>query len=158
MCLSQRPPCALVSCLHRSFFFFGAASAPRSLTELKRNLLAAPFDRAFDALREGRGGSLPPSAIPWRKNEVVYIVPQVRGRARSLLLLLLLLLLLRPPLSIVVPFGDDRRFFPCGGDGGGCGADGNGVETEALSFILLSTVEGREGSRAPRSLDQLSRR
>eukprot|EP00903_Cladosiphon_okamuranus_P010671 g10088.t1 len=48
----------------------------KSLTELKRNLMAAPFDRAFDALREGRGGSVPPSAIPWRKNEVVYIVPQ----------------------------------------------------------------------------------
>eukprot|EP00752_Nemacystus_decipiens_P002779 g2596.t1 len=48
----------------------------KSLTELKRNLTAAPFDRAFDALREGRGGSVPPSAIPWRKNEVVYIVPQ----------------------------------------------------------------------------------
>ncbi|CAM9983853.1 unnamed protein product, partial [Hapterophycus canaliculatus] len=47
-----------------------------SLTELKRNLIAAPFDRAFDALREGRGGSIPPSAIPWRKSEVVYIVPQ----------------------------------------------------------------------------------
>ncbi|CAN0100923.1 unnamed protein product [Pylaiella littoralis] len=48
----------------------------KSLTEMKRNLIAAPFDRAFDALREGRGGSVPPSAIPWRKNEVVYIVPQ----------------------------------------------------------------------------------
>jgi len=47
------------------------------LTELKRNLMAAPFDRAFDALREGRGATLPPAAIPWRKNEVVYIVPQV---------------------------------------------------------------------------------
>ncbi|CAM9155071.1 unnamed protein product [Ectocarpus sp. 6 AP-2014] len=48
----------------------------KSLTELKRNLMAAPFDRAFDALREGRGGSVPPAAIPWRKNEVVYVVPQ----------------------------------------------------------------------------------
>lgn len=48
-----------------------------SLTELKRNLMAAPFDRAFDALREGRGGSVPPAAIPWRKNEFVYLVPQV---------------------------------------------------------------------------------
>lgn len=47
------------------------------MTELKRNLMAAPFDRAFDALREGRGATLPPAAIPWRKNEVVYIVPQV---------------------------------------------------------------------------------
>ncbi|CAM9677470.1 unnamed protein product [Ascophyllum nodosum] len=48
----------------------------KSLTELKRNLMAAPFDRAFDALRGGRGASIPPAAIPWRKNEVVYIVPQ----------------------------------------------------------------------------------
>lgn len=39
--------------------------------------MAAPFDRAFDALREGRGGAVPPAAIPWRKNEVVYVVPQV---------------------------------------------------------------------------------
>lgn len=48
----------------------------KSLTELKRNLIGAPFDRAFDALREGRGGSVPPSALPWRKKEMLYIVPQ----------------------------------------------------------------------------------
>lgn len=79
----------------------------KSLIELKRNLTAAPFDRAFDALREGRGGSVPPSAIPWRKNEVVYIVPQVCGWVRSLLLLL----------SVVMPSCDCCCFFFGGGEG-----------------------------------------
>ncbi|CAN0365995.1 unnamed protein product, partial [Laminaria digitata] len=38
--------------------------------------IGAPFDRAFDALREGRGGGVAPSALPWRKKEMLYIVPQ----------------------------------------------------------------------------------
>ncbi|CAM9980778.1 unnamed protein product [Discosporangium mesarthrocarpum] len=50
----------------------------KCLSEVKRNLLGAPFDQAFDALRAGNGASLSLTALPWRKTETIYIIPQAR--------------------------------------------------------------------------------
>eukprot|EP01084_Bolivina_argentea_P030086 55794_1 len=46
-----------------------------ALAEFKRNLIGAPFGRAFDQLLNSTSGGKPAVSIPWRATEDVYIVP-----------------------------------------------------------------------------------
>jgi actin related protein 2/3 complex subunit 2 len=48
----------------------------KKISQLKRNLMGAPFDQCFGALVAGQAGSLPPIQIHYRKTETLYVVPQ----------------------------------------------------------------------------------
>ena len=57
------------------------------LVLVKRNLMGAPFYKAFSSLAAGTAKDLPLARLPWRKNESVYIVTgndPVRARRASL--------------------------------------------------------------------------
>lgn len=47
----------------------------KKFSELKRNLMGAPFIACFDALLEGTQADLPPIRIDFREAETIYIVP-----------------------------------------------------------------------------------
>lgn len=46
------------------------------LSELKKNLMGAPFDKAFTAMQQKKSGGMAAMHIPWRRQEDVYIIPQ----------------------------------------------------------------------------------
>ncbi|RMX63888.1 hypothetical protein DD238_005940 [Peronospora effusa] len=53
-----------------------AASFIGRLAVLKRNILGAPFEQCFEALQNGNASSLGPVQIPYRRNEMIYVLPQ----------------------------------------------------------------------------------
>jgi actin related protein 2/3 complex subunit 2 len=60
-------------------FTISAGSDPNEVAELfgnlKRNLLAAPFKKAFDALADGKVSALKPMVIPFRPKERIVLNP-----------------------------------------------------------------------------------
>lgn len=46
------------------------------IASLKRNVIAAPFEQCFEALKNGSSSSLGPVQIPFRRNETMYVLPQ----------------------------------------------------------------------------------
>lgn len=53
-----------------------AASFISRISLLKRNIISAPFEQCFQALRTGTATSLGAVQIPFRKNETIYVLPQ----------------------------------------------------------------------------------
>ncbi|GLD96518.1 hypothetical protein PINS_up005201 [Pythium insidiosum] len=53
-----------------------AASFIQRIALLKRNILAAPFELCFQALKSGTANTLGLAQIPFRRNESMYVVPQ----------------------------------------------------------------------------------
>lgn len=53
-----------------------AAPVIMKLANLKRNVLGAPLDQCFSALKAGTSASLSPIQIPYRPNEKIYVQPQ----------------------------------------------------------------------------------
>lgn len=47
----------------------------RNFSELKRNLMAAPFRKCFEALSAGKASSVKPMVIPFRPNERIILAP-----------------------------------------------------------------------------------
>ena len=47
----------------------------KKFSELKRNIVGAPFTQCFNALLDGTSGELPPIRIDFRERETIYIVP-----------------------------------------------------------------------------------
>ena len=46
------------------------------IASLKRNVLGAPFDTCFEALKKGSASSLSPIEIPFRPTEKIYVQPK----------------------------------------------------------------------------------
>ncbi|KAE8883773.1 hypothetical protein PF005_g17091 [Phytophthora fragariae] len=53
-----------------------ASSFIERISLLKRNVLGAPFDQCFEALKNGNASTLGPVQIPYRRNETIYVLPQ----------------------------------------------------------------------------------
>lgn len=53
-----------------------AAPVILNLANLKRNVLGAPLDQCFSALKAGTSASLSPIQLPYRPNENIYVQPQ----------------------------------------------------------------------------------
>jgi hypothetical protein len=47
----------------------------KKFSELKRNIVGAPFTQCFNCLLDGSTGELPPIRIDYRERETIYIVP-----------------------------------------------------------------------------------
>lgn len=47
----------------------------KKFSELKRNIVGAPFTQCFASLLDGTSGDLPPISIDYREKETIYIVP-----------------------------------------------------------------------------------
>ncbi|TMW57032.1 hypothetical protein Poli38472_002957 [Pythium oligandrum] len=53
-----------------------AASVISRIALLKRNIISAPFEQCFEALKGGSASGLGAVQIPFRRNETMYVLPQ----------------------------------------------------------------------------------